>query len=157
MSAKQLLAHERERKNTKRHDRAERQARRILRLPEVQEVVGLKHATIYLLMSQGAFPRPVSLGPRAVGWLRFEIDDWLEARIAERDNGTAVRSLPLAGLNQRRKIEATPKETTLDRGTAVPSSKKSNRREARRVGGRGQRETIPLGHDACRGNRRIGK
>ena len=30
---------------------------------------------------QGAFPRPVSLGGRAVGWLDAEIQDWLQRRI----------------------------------------------------------------------------
>jgi prophage regulatory protein len=145
MSAKQLLARERARKAAKRRDRAERRARRILRLPEVEQRTGKKHASIYADIAKGTFPAPVPLGPRAVGWLEGEIDDWLEARIAERDNGTAVRSLPLAGLNQRRKIEASSPQDV------------RNRREARRVRRGGQRETPqrvdPLWHDACRGGR----
>jgi prophage regulatory protein len=108
MSAKQLLARERERKNTKRRDRAERRARRILRLPEVEQRTGKKHAAIYADIAKGVFPAPVPLGLRAVGWLEDEVDDWLEERIAERDSGSVVRSLPLAGLNQRRKTEALP-------------------------------------------------
>jgi prophage regulatory protein len=31
------------------------------------------------------FPKPVRLGPNAVGWLKSEIEAWQQARIAERD------------------------------------------------------------------------
>ncbi|TMA93746.1 MAG: AlpA family transcriptional regulator [Deltaproteobacteria bacterium] len=53
----------------------------ILRLPEVKKSTGLSRSTIYLRVSQGAFPKPVSLGGRAVGWLEAEIQQWLERRI----------------------------------------------------------------------------
>jgi prophage regulatory protein len=42
----------------------------------------LSRSTIYLRVSQGTFPRPVSLGGRAVGWLEDEIQSWLAERIA---------------------------------------------------------------------------
>jgi predicted DNA-binding transcriptional regulator AlpA len=42
----------------------------ILRLPAVKTRTGLSRSTIYLRVSQGTFPRPVSLGGRAVGWAR---------------------------------------------------------------------------------------
>jgi len=57
---------------------------RILRLPEVIARVGLKRASIYLHINQGTFPKQISLGPRAVGWLEHEIDAWIAARIAAR-------------------------------------------------------------------------
>jgi prophage regulatory protein len=53
----------------------------ILRLPEVRKSTGLSRSTIYLRISQGTFPKPVSLGGRAVGWLEAEIQDWLQRRI----------------------------------------------------------------------------
>lgn len=53
----------------------------ILRLPEVKRSTGLSRSTIYLRISEGTFPRPVSLGGRAVGWLEAEVQDWLERRI----------------------------------------------------------------------------
>ncbi len=31
----------------------------------------------------GRFPRPVSLGARAVGWIEAEVDEWMRERIAE--------------------------------------------------------------------------
>jgi prophage regulatory protein len=57
---------------------------RILRLPEVILRVGLKRASIYLHMAAGIFPKSISLGPRAVGWLEHEIDAWLAKKILER-------------------------------------------------------------------------
>jgi len=45
----------------------------ILRLPEVKRSTGLSRTTIYLRISQGTFPKPVSLGARAVSWLEAEI------------------------------------------------------------------------------------
>ena len=54
----------------------------ILRLPAVKTRTGLSRSTIYLRVSQGTFPRPVSLGGRAVGWLESEIQSWLAERIA---------------------------------------------------------------------------
>jgi prophage regulatory protein len=32
------------------------------------------------MMSEGTFPKPVSLGARAVGWIENQIDQWLESR-----------------------------------------------------------------------------
>jgi prophage regulatory protein len=56
-------------------------ANTILRLPAVKVRTGLSRSTIYLQMSQGAFPQPISLGPRAVGWIDRDIDHWLQSRI----------------------------------------------------------------------------
>jgi len=54
----------------------------ILRLKQVKARTGLSRSTIYLRVSQGAFPKPVNLGARAVGWIESEISDWLTGRIA---------------------------------------------------------------------------
>ena len=53
----------------------------ILRLPAVKTCTGLSRSTIYLRVAQGTFPKPVSLGGRAVGWLEAEIQEWLQRRI----------------------------------------------------------------------------
>jgi prophage regulatory protein len=57
---------------------------RILRRKQVEHRTGLSRSTIYLRIKQGTFPRPVGLGPRAVGWLENEIDAWLAACIENR-------------------------------------------------------------------------
>ena len=54
----------------------------ILRRPEVEARTGLSRSTIYLKVAQGSFPRPVSLGPRAVGWVASEVEAWLEQQVA---------------------------------------------------------------------------
>ena len=54
---------------------------RSLRLPEVLARTGLSRSTIYVRLEQGRFPRPVSLGARAVGWIEAEVDEWMRARI----------------------------------------------------------------------------
>jgi len=53
----------------------------ILRLPSVRARTGLSRSTIYLRISEDRFPRPISLGGRAVGWIESEIDDWLKEQI----------------------------------------------------------------------------
>ena len=53
----------------------------ILRLPAVKTRTGLSRSTIYLRVSQGSFPKPVSLGARAVGWVEKEVNDWLDLQI----------------------------------------------------------------------------
>ncbi len=55
---------------------------RFLRLPEVLARTGLSRSTIYVRMAQGRFPRPVSLGGRAVGWIESELDEWMREWIA---------------------------------------------------------------------------
>jgi prophage regulatory protein len=53
----------------------------ILRLPAVKARTGLSRSTIYLRITEGSFPPPVSLGGRAVGWIEAEVNDWLTKRI----------------------------------------------------------------------------
>lgn len=55
----------------------------ILRLPAVKARTGLSRSTIYLRISEGKFPSPVSLGGRAVGWVETEVDEWLNNQIAQ--------------------------------------------------------------------------
>ncbi|MGR5069893.1 helix-turn-helix transcriptional regulator [Vibrio sp. PNB23_22_6] len=54
----------------------------IIRLPEVKQRTGLSRSTIYLRMSKGLFPKSISLGARAVGWLEADVEQWLGACIA---------------------------------------------------------------------------
>lgn len=56
----------------------------ILRLPAVLARTGLARATVYAHISQGSFPAPIKLGPRASGWVEAEVDGWVAARIAAR-------------------------------------------------------------------------
>ena len=66
--------------------------KRILRRKQVENRTGLSRSTIYLRIQEGTFPRPISLGTRAVGWLEHEIDEWLGACIENRDRPQNVHS-----------------------------------------------------------------
>ncbi len=56
--------------------------RKILRLPIVLDRTGLSRSTVYQRVIEGRFPRPVSLGARAVGWIETEIEEWIARQIA---------------------------------------------------------------------------
>lgn len=53
----------------------------ILKLPDVMLRTSLSRSSIYYKMSEGSFPRSIGLGPRSVGWLDTEIDEWIDSRI----------------------------------------------------------------------------
>lgn len=54
----------------------------ILRRKQVEARIGLARSTIYGMVAEGKFPRPINLGPRAVGWVEADVAKWLEGRIA---------------------------------------------------------------------------
>lgn len=58
---------------------------RFIRLKEVEELTGLKRATIYLYMKQGKFPQNVPLFGNSVGWLESEIKQWMQNKINQRN------------------------------------------------------------------------
>ena len=72
----------------------------ILRLPAVKARTGLSRSTIYLRVAEGKFPRPISLGARAVGWLDAEIEAWLATQIEQ------SRRTPEGGRGLRRHADA---------------------------------------------------
>ena len=47
-----------------------------LRLQAVIRITGLSRSTLYRLIAEKRFPRPVRLGLRAVAWRRADIDAW---------------------------------------------------------------------------------
>lgn len=57
------------------------------RLPRVKQTAGLGSSRIYELVSEGKFPKPVKLGPRASAWVSTEVLAWVADRIADRDAG----------------------------------------------------------------------
>ncbi len=56
---------------------------RILRLDAVLDRTGLSRSLIYQLVSEGHFPAQIHLGARCVGWVEAEVDDWINAKIAQ--------------------------------------------------------------------------
>lgn len=68
---------------------------RVIRLKEVTELTGLSRSAIYDRMSEKSprydpsFPKQFTLGGKAVGWLKLEVDIWVET-CAARQRGEAV-------------------------------------------------------------------
>ena len=54
---------------------------KLLRLPAVKNLTGFSRSSIYLKISQGSFPQPVSIGKRAVAWVESEVYDWINQTI----------------------------------------------------------------------------
>ena len=52
----------------------------LLRRQEVERIVGLSRSSIYRLMQDEDFPRPVRVGRSAVRWRASDIKAWLETR-----------------------------------------------------------------------------
>jgi prophage regulatory protein len=60
---------------------------RLLRLPEVESVTGLKKSTIYNLMKAGKFVNPVRISKRCTAWPAGAVYGWVQAQIASAGNG----------------------------------------------------------------------
>ena len=56
---------------------------RLVRLPEVEGMTGCKKSTIYKLIGEGSFPKPVRLGTRTVAWPETAVLQWVQDRISE--------------------------------------------------------------------------
>ncbi|WP_235944328.1 MULTISPECIES: helix-turn-helix transcriptional regulator [Variovorax] len=62
-----------------------------MRKHEVLRRTGLSNSSLYLLMADGRFPRPVRLGPRTVRWVEREVQNFIEGCVAGRDKAQAGR------------------------------------------------------------------
>lgn len=63
----------------------------LLSKKQVRAMVLYSPAHIARLEKAGAFPKRVRLGQGRVGWVKDEVEAWVRARIAERDNAEASR------------------------------------------------------------------
>lgn len=56
----------------------------VLRLRDVCAMTGLCRSSVYEMEADGRFPARINIGPRAVGWVKSDVQGWLRARIAAR-------------------------------------------------------------------------
>jgi len=68
-------------------------AARLIRIHEVVLICGLSRASIYNAVKLGTFPAPIKIGGRATAWIKYEVDAWVEQRIADsrRKDGRPIR------------------------------------------------------------------
>ncbi|GIX26403.1 MAG: hypothetical protein KatS3mg123_0284 [Burkholderiales bacterium] len=53
---------------------------RVLRLPDVLQLIGMGRTWLYAAVKSGVFPKPIRIGKRAVGWRASDIEAWLAER-----------------------------------------------------------------------------
>ena len=56
----------------------------IVRKPELLNFLKLSDATVWRLERAGRFPKRINLGANSVGWLRSEVQQWVQERADER-------------------------------------------------------------------------
>lgn len=61
--------------------------KKIVRLSAAKDWTGLSRSTIYAMMKNGTFPKSLSLGARAIGWLESDIQAWIDSRVSTSKDG----------------------------------------------------------------------
>ncbi len=86
-------------------------ATNILRRKQVEARTGLSRTTIYDRINpkspryDSTFPKPISLGPGAVGWVESELNSWIESRIV------ASREMTPLQVSQDKRVAIAPAAT----------------------------------------------
>ena len=68
---------------------------KVLRIFEFSKKIGYQRSSIYDKLDprspryDATFPKPIRLGPRAIGFLESDADDWIAARIEASRNTVA--------------------------------------------------------------------
>ena len=57
---------------------------KFLKLQNVMSITGLSRSSIYLAIAEGRFPKQVNLGARSIAFLESEVQEWMEACVANR-------------------------------------------------------------------------
>ncbi|OOE46286.1 MULTISPECIES: AlpA family phage regulatory protein [Salinivibrio] len=63
---------------------------KLLKLQQVMEKTSLCSSSIYNLMKEGDFPKNISVMGKRKAWLESEVEEWMMAKIAERDSTVDV-------------------------------------------------------------------
>jgi len=56
-------------------------AEQILKLSEVKQITKLSGSSLYRMISRAEFPKQIKLSQRSSGFLRSEVEQWLQERI----------------------------------------------------------------------------
>lgn len=57
----------------------------LLRRGDVEAMTGLRTSSLYGLIADGKFPRPVHIGAHSVAWRECEVLDWIDSLSAKKD------------------------------------------------------------------------
>ena len=67
--------------------------KKIIKLPEVKAKTTFSRSTIYRLIDMGEFPKQIKLAVRSSGWIKQEVEDYIENKINEREVAHEVTEL----------------------------------------------------------------
>jgi len=59
-------------------ERVNKMLPQIYRRTDIEKQFGISRSTIYAMMAEGRFPKPVKLADRAVGWLEEDLKNWFD-------------------------------------------------------------------------------
>jgi prophage regulatory protein len=54
---------------------------RLFRITDVAKLTSLAKSTIWLWVSQGKFPKPLSLSPTVKVWRKSDVDAWIDSHL----------------------------------------------------------------------------
>lgn len=60
--------------------------KRLIRVSVVMEKVAKSRPSIYKMIRDRKFPRPIPVSSRTVAWLESEVDAWIEGQVKLRDS-----------------------------------------------------------------------
>lgn len=63
---------------------------KLLRMPQVVELTGLKPSSIYKQIREKKFPRGIKITQRAIAWPEKTVLDWIEKKVKESTNYVEV-------------------------------------------------------------------
>ena len=58
----------------------------LLRLRQLMVRMCVSRSTVYRLISEKNFPKPIQLGASSVAWVSLEVDNWVQRQIEHRNN-----------------------------------------------------------------------
>lgn len=58
---------------------------KLIRVSEVMRLTGFSRSHVFTMARNGEFPKQVKLSPNTSAWVESEVLDWIEKRIALRD------------------------------------------------------------------------
>jgi prophage regulatory protein len=64
---------------------SEKPHERLIRKPELREMIGLSDTTVWRLEKSGGFPKRIQIGGSSVAWLLTEVLSWIERKAAARN------------------------------------------------------------------------
>ncbi len=57
--------------------------KQLIKLSEVMQYTSLSKSSIYAFISDGTFPKQISIGARGSAWLKSDVDNWIDKRVSE--------------------------------------------------------------------------